>query len=215
MHKTNKILASSLATALFMALAAPAVHAEAKVSASAAVSNMYLWRGYNLGDGDAAVSADLKVSGDSGAYAGIWGSSGDAANGTEYDLYAGYGKQVGDLTLDASLWTYAYPESGTSPGELADLVLSVGYGPVTGTLYEAIEGDDDNEYRYYTLGYKKDKFSALYGQHDYETGDNPGHIQLGYQYNDNLSFAVSKFVKDTDAVEDDALFQATYSLDIK
>lgn len=218
MH-TKKILAGSLLAVLSgAALMAPAAYAGAEVSASAGVANMYLWRGIDLGDGDAAISGDLKVTHDSGAYAGIWGSSGDASWGTEYDLYAGWGGKVGNLDVDASLWTYAYPDKDDTvdgdiaPGELVDAVVSVGSGPVNVTLYESLEGDDDNEYRYVTAKYTKDKYSAMYGQHMYDEGASPGHIQLGYQYNDNLSFAVSQFVVDNDEVDDNPKFLVSYSL---
>jgi uncharacterized protein (TIGR02001 family) len=215
MH-TKKTLASSLLVMLSAAvLTAPAAHAGTEVSASAGVANMYLWRGFDLGDGDAAVSGDLKLKHDSGAYAGIWGSSGDATLGTEYDLYAGWGGKVGSLDVDASLWSYAYPDADKGdidPGELVDAVISVGSGPANVTLYETLEGDDANEYRYVTAKYTKDKYSAMYGQHMYDEGASPGHIQLGYQYNDNLSFAVSQFVVDNDEVDDNPKFLVSYSL---
>jgi uncharacterized protein (TIGR02001 family) len=191
-------------------MAAPAVQAE--VSASAGVSNMYLWRGYDLGGG-AAVSGDLSVSSQSGLYAGIWGSSGDEVLGNEYDVYAGWGGDVGPVSLDVSLWSYAYPESDISPGELVDAVISVGAGPVTGTLYEMIEGDDGNDYRYMTLGLEKGKYSGLLGHHSYEIGDDATHLDLSYAYNDNLSFTLSKFLNGED--DDDLKFVASYSLDIK
>jgi hypothetical protein len=52
----------------------------------------------------------------------------------------------------------------------------------------------------------------MYGQHMYEEGASPGHIQLGYQYNDNLSFAVSQFVVDKEEVDDNPKFLVSYSL---
>lgn len=225
MH-TKKALASSLLAMLSAAvLTAPVAHAGsgAEVSASAGVANMYLWRGFDLGNGDAAVSGDLKVKHGSGAYAGIWGSSGDATLGTEYDLYAGWGGKVGALDADASLWTYVYPDAdkgNIGAGDLVDAVISVGSGPANVTLYESLEGDDANEYRYVSAKYTKDKYSAMYGQHMYDEGASPGHIQLGYQYNDNLGFAVSQFVTDTDAalassgapVDDNPQFLVNYTL---
>ena len=41
------------------------------------------------------------------------------------------------------------------------------------------------------------------------------HLDLGYQYNDNLSFTVSKVIDtDDDTQEDDTLFVVSYSLPI-
>lgn len=194
------------------ALAVPA--AQAEVSASAGVSNMYLWRGYDLGSGDPAVSGDLSVSSESGFYAGIWGSSGDATLGNEYDLYAGWGGDFGSMSADVSVWSYAYPTSDIGPGEIVDLVVSLSGGPVTATLYELIEGDtSDDEYRYFTVGVEKGKFSALVGHHSYEASDDATHLDLGYAYNDNLSFTVSDFISGEDDL--DAKFQVSYSFDIK
>lgn len=219
MQKAKKMFATSLVALLAATtFAAPSAQAGSEVSASVGVANMYLWRGMDLGDGDAAISGDLKLKHDSGTYAGIWASSGDASWGTEYDLYAGWGGKVGKLDVDASLWTYAYPDKDDTvkgdiaPGELVDGVVSVGSGPVNVTLYESLEGDDDNEYRYISGKYTKGKYSALYGQHLYDEGASPGHIQLGYQYNDNLSFAVSQFVVDNDEKDSNPKVLVSYSV---
>ena len=74
-NKTN-ILRTGIAALALAGTAIVASPAMAEVSASAAVANMYLWRGIDLGDGSAAVSGDLVYS-NSGAYVGIWVSSGD------------------------------------------------------------------------------------------------------------------------------------------
>src|SRR5690606_33582284 len=86
MHKN--FLASAVALSAMASLAlTPAAHAE--VSASVGASNMYYWRGLDLGGG-AAISADINYSA-SGFFGGLWTSSGDEGWGTEYDIYAGYG----------------------------------------------------------------------------------------------------------------------------
>jgi len=221
MKSSNKLLAGSIAAAILTASTFSVAHAE--LSASAAVANKYLWRGIDLGAGDAAVSGDIKYSMPNGLYAGIWGSSGDAALGAEYDLFAGWGGTLGAVNLDASIWSYNYPSSDIDPGEVTDLVLSAGIGNVTGTLYELIQGDDGNDYRYITVGAEFGKISAMVGVHDFENTDgNPAHLQLGYSYNDNLSFAVSQFIADEDSAaagaigaDDDMQFLVSYSLDIK
>lgn len=221
MKSSKKILTASIAAAVLSIATMPAAFAE--VSASVGIANKYLWRGLDLGNGDAAVSGDLKFSTGSGLYTGIWGSSGDATNGSEYDLYVGWGGKLGMVDVDASIWSYNYPKVNIDPGELTDLVLSAGIGSFNGTLYEAIQGDDNNDYRYVTLGYDFGKYNALVGIHDYENTDgNPTHIQLGYNYNDNLSFGVSQFVNDEDSAAGKALgadsdlqFLVSYSVDIK
>lgn len=198
-----------------MTVAAPA---SAGVTASAAVSNMYLWRGIDLGDGDAAVSGDLRYTLDttvlSGAYVGVWVSSGDAALGNEYDYYAGYAMKAGDFTLDLSLWNYNYSDASLNTpltvskfggllgadvtddttGELSEIIFTVGYaGLLSFSYYDNIAGGSG--YEYYTLTGTHNQFSVTVGHHDMASGGNDmTHVNLTYAFNSNLSFTVSKVV---------------------
>ena len=80
--KSNLSTSIRLATLGLTAATAMAVShsamAEVEVSASAGVASAYLWRGVNLGNGAAAVFGDITAS-MGGAYATVWGSSGDSA----------------------------------------------------------------------------------------------------------------------------------------
>lgn len=192
-----------------------------EVEASAAVSNMYFWRGQDLGNGSPAISGDIVVS-QSGAYAGIWGSSGDDVLGNEYDLFAGYGGSVGDFSYDISVWNYVYPNDPSGEvdaiGTLSEVIASVGFGPATFTYYDNVAGGAG--YEYYTLEAGAGSFSGKVG-----FSDSPGdgidyyHLDLTYSYNDNLSFTVSKLDnKDSSESEgganEDTLFVVAYSLPI-
>lgn len=225
MNSTKKLLATAVAAST-MAVAAMAPVANAEVSASVGVANMYLWRGVDLGDGTPAVSGDLNYS-SGGFYGGIWGSSGDTAAGNEYDLYVGYGGEVGDFTYDISFWNYVYPDGTRQDvadaevdqndtfGDLSEMVVSVGYGPVSFSWYEniATEGGDE-EYRYYNLGFSHDKLGVNIGMHDME--ESMTHIDFSYAYNDNLSFTLSQVIDDADgAFDDDLNFVVSYSLPIE
>ncbi|WP_419812189.1 TorF family putative porin [Bacterioplanoides sp.] len=210
-----KKLTQAIALAGVMAAAVPAVQAEVEVSASAAVSNMYLWRGQDLGQGVPAVSGDLTVS-TGGAYAGVWTSSGDSALGQEYDLFAGFGGEAGDFSYDVSVWSYVY--SGASEeidgGNIArtdsrgntfdatDLIISGAYGPVSASYYYVLAGDED--YSYATLGGEYEQFSATLGvaMHSEDDSAEYTHLDLSYAYNDNISFTLSKII-DQDADLDD------------
>lgn len=203
LNKQSKMLrlsALSLAVAGAMAVAPTAANAE--VSASVGVANMYLWRGKDLGAGDAAVSGDLSYS-NSGFYTGIWASSGDAVAGSEYDLYAGYGAEFGGVSVDLSVWTYTYANDVTynDPGELSDAVLSLGFAGFAVTAYDNIAGGQNSSgSAYYTLSYGYDAFSILVGKHDANgvESDNIVHVDLGYAYNDNLSFTLSQQIDNED-----------------
>ena len=214
---SKKVLASAVAAST-LALSAFAPVANAEVSASVGAANMYYWRGLDLGNGDAAISGDLTVS-TGGLYGGVWASSGDASAGTEYDLYVGYGGEAGSFSYDISVWNYNYPSAPANPdgtdgspdiGDLTEVVGSIGFGPVAVTYYHGVA--DLDEYWYATIGATFDKFSVTYGMHE----DDLAHVDLGYAFNDNLSFTLGKVVDDVDgAYDDDAKFVVSLSLPIE
>jgi hypothetical protein len=202
-----------------MAVGAFAPVANAEVTASAGVANMYYWRGYDLGNGSGtpAVFGDVGFS-EGGFYTGIWGSSGDNTLGTEYDLYIGYGGEAGKFTYDFSLWNYNYPsamdedgmEASPEIGDLVEGVVALGYGPVTATYYHGMQ--DLEDYWYATLEASFGAFSIKYGQHETDVS----HIDLSYSYNDNLSFTLGQIVDDADgSVDDDLKFIVSYSMPIE
>ncbi len=207
MKMKQKLIAGAIALSAMAGFAVPAAHAE--VSAAVGASNMYYWRGLDLGAGDPLVWGDLKVSG-GGAYAGIWGGSGDAANGQEYDLYAGYGNSMGDFKYDISVWTYAYPSAEISPGDLVEVVGMIGYGPIAFTYYEGLE--DLEDYNYMTLAATFGAFTVKYGVHETDLA----HVDLTYAFNEKVSFTLGKVVDDVDGtVNDEVKFVVGLSLPIE
>jgi uncharacterized protein (TIGR02001 family) len=227
--KTGLVRLGAAAVALSSAIGF-ATPAAAEVTASAAVSNMYLWRGLDLGNGDAAVSGDLRYT-NSGAYVGVWLSSGDSTLGNEYDYYAGYGNKIGDFTYDLSLWNYNYSDAGLDPnnpgfdvsddttGDLSEVIATLGYGGfVSFSYYDNIAGASG--YEYYTLSGIYEQFSVTLGYHDPSGGNDILHANLTYAFNSNLSFTVSKVVdqdthkNDPGAVDEDVKFVVTYALPI-
>lgn len=228
----QKLLPSIFAaSALAVSAIAPAAHAE--VSASVGASNMYYWRGQDLGLGDAAVWGDLKASNDAGLYGGVWMSSGDIFNGTEYDLYFGYGTEIGGLGIDLSYWSYNYPSipvgEGIGPGDFAEIVLGLSYGPVALTYYDNISVSEDyfgpgvdfgsEDYSYYTLAYTNDAWSVKYGEHSDAEGsiyDGYAHLDISYAYNDTISFTLGNVIDDVDAAwSDEAKFIVNLTFPVK
>lgn len=219
--KTMKtLIAASVAAASMTMIAAPA---SAEVSASVGIASTYLWRGYDLGSGTPAVSGDINYSA-SGFTAGIWGSSGDTSAGSEFDLYVGYGASVGDFSYDVTVYNYNYPSGAGYLGteqtdffEHTDVVLTLGYGPISFSYYEPVAGPTTyTEYNYYTLSGSFGAFSVTLGS---ETGANGGtndtfHLDLSYAYNDNLSFTVNQQDDDEGLVDTDPKFVVSYSLPI-
>ncbi|MFY0641209.1 MAG: hypothetical protein JXR16_09200 [Bermanella sp.] len=208
------------------ALSAQTAFAEVEVSASAAVSNMYLWRGLDLGKlensdqgGVPAISGDLSVS-TNGAYAGVWASSGDANLGTEYDLYVGYGMEAGDVSVDLMLASYIYPSNDAGSDTMFDgseAILSLGFMDASFSLYETITSNPSDN-RYITLGYGIDAVSATLGMQmsDDDTAEYT-HVDVSYAYNDNLSFTYSQIVDEgvEGSFNTNGLVVATYSMSIQ
>ncbi len=196
--------------------------ARVEVEASASIASMYLYRGVDLGNGNAAVSGDLTLS-ISGLYAGVWGTSGDSSSGSEYDLYLGYGGESGGVKYDISVVNYVYPGSDPNAdidgvGDFSELILWVGLGPVALAYADNIAGDSGNEY--YSAQFSMNAFSALIGYNDTEADDmDYAHLDLGYAYNENLSFTFSQIVfeeeEDLEAHDTDLKFVVSYSVPIK
>ena len=194
---------------------------QADISASAGAANIYLWRGIDLsaGQGTPAISGSLTYS-SGGLYSTIWGSSGDATNGTEYDVAVGYGGSAGAFSYGISIWNYLYPTGNSQEdqfGDLSEVVLSLSLGPASFSWYEnvATNGGDET-YRYYTLGVSQGAYRATVGA---STGDASAeyiHVDLSYAYNDNLRFTLSQVIDDDeDAVDDDLNFVVSYSFPIQ
>ena len=125
--------------------------ANAEVEYSAGLATTYLWRGTDLGG--AAFSAAADYGHESGAYAGIWASSGDLALGNEYDLYVGFAKEFGDFSFDIQAVTYVYNAKTDendndvtgSPGEASDAIISLGFMDASVSYYQSLQ-DEDSSY---------------------------------------------------------------------
>ncbi|MCG8316163.1 MAG: TorF family putative porin [Pseudomonadales bacterium] len=222
-------------------VAMPAAAEEFEVSASAAVANLYLFRGVDLGSGNAVVSGDI-IGSFAGFYGGIWGTSGDSTAGTEYDLFVGYGAEFDGVSVDVGLVNYMYPSDDATDtfGAFSEFYLGVGFMGFGFDYSDNIAGSSGFEY--YAFSYSIDKFTILMGMADVEevedgtslsndpTSDLFGgsvgvdytHLDVTYAYNDNLSFTLSKVVAQDEIEvgdvtyeknqEDDLLFVVSYSL---
>lgn len=213
MKMKQKLLAGAVALSAMAGLMAPAAHA-VETAASVAVSNMYYWRGLDLGTGDPAVIADVSAS-VSGAYAGLWASSGDSVNGTEYDFYAGYKFDAGPMSVDLNYTTYMYPSLAEPLGfdDVSDVAVTLGMAASDdlsfSLMYRLGVGDilaDDN-YTYATASMTYKKFSALVGTHSDDSGAYNGltHLDLTYAYSENLALTLGKVIDGGDADWNDEL----------
>lgn len=130
-----------LSAVAFAMLATPAIADEAadplglKVTGNVSGVSDYRFRGFSQSSEDPAVQGGITVTHDSGLYVGVWGSSISFAGNTEFDLFAGYSKEVmPGLTFDAGLLYYLYPQrnSAANTDFFEPYVNLIGtYGPAT------------------------------------------------------------------------------------
>lgn len=134
------------------------LQAQAGEASSAAVdfsltgATDYVWRGVSQSDNHAAVFAAVNVS-VSGFYAGAGTENVDFAGiDQEYDLWAGYARQIGPVKLDVGLVRYGYVDApvdiDTLEGKVA-LSGTVGKASLTAAAY-------------YTGNYFGTHYDALY-----------------------------------------------------
>ena len=182
MKTFNKTLIAAATLTTFGLAAAPAAVA---LDASASVATSYLWRGKELGAGDAALAVDL--SGSAGAISyGLWVSSGDSSS-TEYDIYASYAGSVGEIGYSVGYASYNYPSTGTGFDDNAEYIYSLSYGPASYTVYDEKGGDGE----YTVVGYEAGAFSFAYGDNN-AANVPPTHFDVSYAVNDSLTLTVSE-----------------------
>lgn len=244
MSKKTALKLTALA-AVFSATAVP-MTAAAEISGNLGISNIYFWRGLDISGGTAQVHGGVQYDHSSGLYAGVWTSSagfapgglievvddddlGDSpvevevgvSSGMEYDLYAGYGTEIGGISLDISYWDYNYP--GFTDLDLEEVIIGVGVAGINLTSYIGVDQvghgrrASDNESNYFTVDYSYDKFTAKVGTWDFENKDaNYTHVDLTYAVTDSLGLTVSKIVDEEVEGEysDDTLVVVGYSFSL-
>ncbi|TVP57674.1 MAG: hypothetical protein EA349_05990 [Halomonadaceae bacterium] len=223
-------LASYIAAGLIAGSASAvstSVVAEPSLDAGIEISNMYLWRGLDLGapDGSPMIAGSLDVDSGLGFYAGTWAASGDSTAGTELDLYVGYATDLtDDISVDLALVTYMYPSTTRDDeefgdfGDLSEVILSVsGYGFGV-SYYNNIAGLSG--YEYVAASYGTGPFGIAVGRHMFDDeaqggdfGKNMTHVDLSFAFNDEVSFTASTIVdSDLDEnVRSSTLLQVVYA----
>ena len=179
---TKTVLAALLGSAFMM----PAM-AQAEVSANAAVTSNYLWRGFEQTDGGPAISAGLDYSSESGFYVGTWASNVDFADADiEVDLYGGFTGAAGSWEFDLGYVLYLYPGSdfdldfGEVYGNFSNGGLTLGVA----TLANA-DGADFGDSIYLSADY------AMTIQSDIEIGFHVGSYTGDFVGEDAIDFGVS------------------------
>ena len=119
----------------------------AEIESNFALSSDYIWRGMTQTDEGFAYSGGVDVTGENGAYVGIWGSkvdfgAGDDAN-MEIDAYFGYTDETArGVTFDVGYMSYNYP--GEADLDFEEIYVGVGYKWVGVTFSEGMDKAPDN-----------------------------------------------------------------------
>ena len=89
-----------------------------------------IFRGQQQTDGKPAVSGEVKLSHDSGVYAGIWAGNLDLGPGTdthaEFDYFVGWGQRYGKWSVNTG-YLYRQRPSGTMSLDFQEATASVAY----------------------------------------------------------------------------------------
>jgi uncharacterized protein (TIGR02001 family) len=214
-----------LLTSAILGVMLPVTGAFAETSATVSASNMYLYRGINLSEASPQIAGSLDYAHNSGLYTGIWGSSEGVSGSPEYDVYVGYSVELGGISLDANITDYNYPETEGEEklGDYSELILSAGYTQdKMGAELKIVDGLEGattglGGYYYTALTGSYDKVSVTWGNYSVDELNTAlpeyQHIDVGFAFNDEVSFTLSKIVDTAQgAIEDnDALFAVTWT----
>lgn len=134
-------LASAAAAAVLLTAAAAAAQ---DVTYNVGVTSDYVTHGLSQTNHDAAVSAGVDVTYESGFYVGAWASSVDFEDGTdaEIDVYAGYRTEAAGFGLDFGVASYNYTSAPSNINMVEALVtVTRDVGPVAAALEVAYSPD--------------------------------------------------------------------------
>ncbi len=139
-------VAAACSTPLLALAQAPAAKAEPEftISGNLTIASDYRFRGYSQTGFKPAFQGGVDFSHKSGFYAGNWNSNveQDLYTGAslEMDLYGGYKKELGPVTLDVGYLYYYYPNSGKTGSpkiKNGEVYVGAAAGPVSAKVYYA------------------------------------------------------------------------------
>ncbi len=120
----------ALTLPLAAAAAEPATASAFHWSSGAVFGTSRMFRGQQQTDGQAAVSAEVKLAHDNGTYAGIWAGSLDLGPGTdtkaEIDYFVGWGKRYGKWSVNTG-YLYRQRPSSTLSLDFQEVLASAVY----------------------------------------------------------------------------------------
>ena len=139
----------------------------AEIESNFALTNDYIWRGMTQTDEGVAYSGGVDVSGDNGAYAGIWGSKVDFGPDDdadmEIDAYFGYtDESARGISFDVGYISYNYP--GEADLDFEEIYVGLGYKWVGLTISEGIDKAPSNVE--WSVSFGDSGVGVTYGDYD-------------------------------------------------
>jgi len=155
---------------------APAV-SMAEISANIGMVSDYLYRG--IYQEDSSASAGIDFEDDGGFYVGAWTAG--VGDGIETDLYAGFGRSVGDFSWGVGVTGYYYPDDFDDTYQEVNLGLGYAGFAVDVAVGEWKGFGTPQDYTFVSLTYEFDAgFYITYGDFgDQFSGD---YLEVGYGY---------------------------------
>lgn len=168
--KKSIVLATAVASILTSGVAL------AELSANAAITSNYIWRGITQTNDQAAGQGGIDYGHDSGLYAGTWVSNvafgNETDGGYEMDVYAGFGGEAGSLGYDLGVITYQYPMAPST--NFTEVYASGTMSIVTVGLAYTVDAASGNENAPFDSG---DMY--VYGSLDFGAGNTDMSLYLG------------------------------------
>jgi len=160
----NRSMRSRMAGLGVLVLVAAAGTASAEVTSTITIASDYDFRGITQTGLDPAIQASLDWEGESGLYAGLWGSNIDFGEdfdppvdlNVEVDLYGGYaGSFTEDLGYDVGFTYYKYlgdDDNGLNDFDYAELYAGGNWSFVSAKLWYAWDYGNSGESAWYLEG---------------------------------------------------------------
>lgn len=201
------------------ALTATSAHAVEGLSANAAASSNYLWRGVTQTTNAAAVSGGIDYENASGFSVGTWASNADWAENMTYelDVYAAYANEL-DNGIGYSIGYIYYAYDSDAEADFSEVNFSLWYDAYSityNTLVDSDGGGDFGDDTYISADAAFEVSEGLelalhIGRYDFDAGGD--YVDYGVSLSKNgFTFAVSD--TDIDGADGDLNFVVSYSVD--
>ena len=209
MNKITKIIFLVILSSGILSLNA------AEIDSNFALTNDYIWRGMTQTDEGVAYSGGVDVSGDNGAYVGIWGSKVDFGPDDdadmEIDAYFGYtDESASGISFDVGYISYNYP--GEADLDFEEIFVGLGYKWVGLTVSEGLDKAPRNVE--WSVSFGDSGGGVTYGDYDGVGKYTLVSYEFSQQIANRVSIGIglSNFNSEDGSADEDVGFVITFSM---